>query len=163
MKVALCCIGRMENVYILDYVEHYKRLGFDKIFIYDNNHDGEEHFEEAIGEYMNDGLVDVIDFRNKFMSQLSAYQDCYNKHGNEYDWMCFFDIDEYLMFADEKMDIHEFLSQDKFNNFSMIHVNWKVFDDNDLIYYEDKPLTERFRNPKIPLDFKKSYNFAEKY
>ena len=161
MKVALCCIGRMENRYILEYVEYYKQLGVDKIFIYDNNYDGEEHFEDVIQQYINEGLVDIIDFRNKSICQLEAYQDCYDNHKDEYDWLCFFDIDEYLTFSDEKMNIHNFLSQKIFDNFLMIHINWKVYDDNNLVYYEDKPLRERFRTPKTPFEFNHTYKFPE--
>lgn len=34
MKVALCCIGKLENRYSKEFVEYYKTIGFDKIFIY---------------------------------------------------------------------------------------------------------------------------------
>lgn len=160
MKVALCCIGRLENRYIKEYVDYYKNLGICKMFIYDNNQGSEEHFEEAVGDYAKDGFVDIIDFRDKSVCQLEAYQDCYDKYNKEYDWICFFDIDEYLTFADDKLNINDFLSQDKFNGFNMIHVNWKVYYDNDLVYYEDKPLRERFKEP-MPLDFKYGYDFPE--
>ena len=36
-KVAVCAIGRLENRYAVEWVEHYNALGVDKIFIYDNN------------------------------------------------------------------------------------------------------------------------------
>ena len=39
MKVALCCIGRLENRYIKEYVDFYLGIGVDKIFLYDNNYD----------------------------------------------------------------------------------------------------------------------------
>lgn len=42
MKVSVCVIGRMENLYAVEFVEHYKSIGVDKIFIYDNNHNNEE-------------------------------------------------------------------------------------------------------------------------
>jgi hypothetical protein len=35
-KTAVCAMGRMENRYAIEFVKHYKKLGFDKIFIYDN-------------------------------------------------------------------------------------------------------------------------------
>ena len=160
MKVALCCIGRLENQYAVEYIEYYKDLGVDKIFIYDNNHDGEEYFEDVLQKYVDEGLVDITDFRNKRMCQLEAYQDCYDRHGKEYDWICVFDFDEYLTFKRYK-SIKSFLSNKKFSEYNMIHVNWMVYDDNGLVYYEDKPLVERFKNPKMPLDFKYGYNFPE--
>lgn len=161
MKVALCCIGRMENMYSQEYVEYYRNLGVDKIFVYDNNHDGDEHFEEVLQPYIDDGLVDIVDFRNKTVCQLEAYQDCYDKHGNEYDWIAFFDFDEYLTFKDEKISIKDYLSYEQFNEYDMIHINWMIYDDNDLVYYENKPLIERFKRPKMPLDFKKAYPFPQ--
>lgn len=163
MKVALCCIGRLENKYAVEYVEYYNSLGFNKIFIYDNNHDDEEHFEEVLQKYINDGFIDIVNYRNKSVCQLSAYQDCYDKYRGEYDWIAFFDFDEYLTFSNNEESISDFLSQDKFKTFDAIHINWMVYGDNDLIYYENKPLTERFKNPKLPLDFKHTYNFPENY
>lgn len=162
MKVALCCIGRMENLYIKEYVEYYKNLGINRIFLYDNNHDGEEHFEDVIGDYINDGFVELIDFRNKTVCQLKAYQDCYDKHGDEYDWICFFDCDEFMIMK-EYDNICDFLSQDKFDDFSLIHINWKCYDDNDLVVYDERPVMERFTRVKMPLDFKKTYEIPENY
>ena len=162
MKVALCCIGRMENLYIKEYVEYYKNLGISTIFLYDNNHDGEEYFEDAIGDYINDGFVELIDFRNKTVCQLKAYQDCYDKHGDEYDWICFFDCDEFMVMK-EYSNICDFLSQEKFDDFSLIHINWKCYDDNDLVVYDERPVMERFTRVKMPLDFKKTYEIPENY
>ena len=65
MKVALCVIGRLENLYAREYVEYYKKLGMDKIFIYDNNHKGEEHFEDVLQDYVDEGFVKIIDYRDK--------------------------------------------------------------------------------------------------
>lgn len=161
MKVAVCSIGRLENRYIKEFVEYYKKLGIDKIFLYDNNHDGEEHFEDVIGDYVDKGFVEITNFRNKEVCQLESYQDCYDKHKDEYDWICFFDIDEYLTFENERVTIKKFLSRKCFRDFDMIHVNWKVYGDNNLIHYEDKPLRERFKEPIMPLDFKYGYNFPE--
>ena len=113
-RVALCCIAKMENEYIRHYVEYYKDLEFDNIFIYDNNDPEGERFEEVIGDYIDNGFVKVIDYRGRKIAQLSAYQDCYDRHNKEYDWIAFFDCDEFLTFADKSVDIHTFLSQKKF-------------------------------------------------
>ena len=41
-KVCVCTPVKRENRYIKEYVEHYKKYGVDKIFLYDNNNvDGE--------------------------------------------------------------------------------------------------------------------------
>jgi len=48
MKVCLCTSGKKENLYAKEFVEHYKKYGVDKIFIYDNNDLNSEYFEESI-------------------------------------------------------------------------------------------------------------------
>ena len=161
LKVALCAIGRLENNYVVEFVEYYKKMNFDKIFIYDNNHDGEEYFEEKIQSYIDTCFVDVVDCRNKEKWQLKAYQDCYDKHKNEYDYIAFFDFDEYLVLNDVfENDIKKYLSIPNFADADCIHINWMTFDDNGLICYEDKPLNERFTHP-VNFDRPLQYDFPE--
>ena len=160
MRVAVCVIGRLENRYAVEFVEHYKNIGVDKIFIYDNNNANEEHFEAVLAPFINEGIVDISDWRNRLRGQLNAYQDCYNKHGDEYDWICFFDFDEYLD-IDGGLGIKDILSRDIYKDFDMVHVNWLCYDDNGLLRYDERPLAERFPTPKMPLDFSKNGNICE--
>lgn len=157
MKVALCCIGRLENQYAVEYVDYYKSIGFDKIFIYDNNHDGEEHFEDVLQPYIDDGFVTVIDYRNKEAAQLSAYNDCYSKYGNEYDWIAFFDFDEFLTLVKDK-DIKSYLSH--FEGFQGVKINWMVYTDNNLIKSDGRGVLERFTRP-MEYDKAVTYDFPE--
>ena len=156
-KVALCAIGRLENQYIREYVMHYQNLGFDKIFLYDNNHDGEEYFQSVIGDFINQGFVELTDFRGKEAAQMEAYNDCYTKHGAEYDWIAFFDIDEFLHLKGEK-DIHLYLN--KLDKFECVLVNWMIMTDNGQVYNTHRPLEERFTEP-MDYDKKGGYSFPE--
>ena len=40
IKVSLCVIGKKENLYVNEYINHYKKLGYRHIFLYDNNAQG---------------------------------------------------------------------------------------------------------------------------
>ena len=157
MKVALCCIGRLENQYAIEFVEYYKQLGIDKIFIYDNNYDEEEHFEDVLQEYMDENIVEIIDYRNKENHQLIAYNDCYKKHCDEYDWIAFFDFDEFLTLENDK-DIKSFLTH--FENFDVVKINWMIFTDNDIVMNDHRPLLERFYTP-MEYDKQIMYSFPE--
>jgi glycosyltransferase involved in cell wall biosynthesis len=159
-KIAMCSIGRMENRYVVEFVEFYHKLGVEKFFIYDNNYDGEEHFEEVLQPYIDDGIVEIIDFRNKSVCQLEAYQDCYDKHGDEYDWICFFDFDEFILTANN-ISLKVLLSNKIYNNFDMIHVNELIYGDSGNILYNNRPVIERFTSPVKPIDYKKTYKFPE--
>ena len=70
--IALVGIGRKENLYAREWVDHHLKLGFDHIFIADNNRGNEERFEEVVGDYVKQGVVTVVDFRNKTAVQLEA-------------------------------------------------------------------------------------------
>ena len=37
MKIALCTVGKKENLYVKEFIEYYINLGVNHIFIYDDN------------------------------------------------------------------------------------------------------------------------------
>lgn len=146
MKVALCCTAKLENNYILEFVEHYKSLGFDKIFIYDNNNPEDEIMNDILQDFINDNFVEIIDKRGQKLPQVDEYLECYNTHSNDYDWICYFDIDEFLELP-KHGEIHNFLNQNKFDKFNLIRVNWLMYDDNDIIYNPSYQVQSVFTHP----------------
>ena len=156
MKISLCCIGRLENQYAVEFVEHYFALGFDKIFIYDNNHDNEEHFEDVLNKYL--GNVNIINYRNIEAAQLKAYENCYNNYGCDFDYMAFFDFDEFLYLPKDK-NIKTYLSRN-IENYDVIKINWMNMSDNDLVFNDKRLLNERFTKP-CEKSTKINYNFPE--
>ena len=47
IKVALCTMGKYENLYANEFVEYYIKLGIDHIFIYDDNDPNTEKISDA--------------------------------------------------------------------------------------------------------------------
>jgi hypothetical protein len=163
MKTLLCCIGKEENKYAREFVEHYKNLGITNICLYDNNDDGGEDFHDSIGEYIDSGFVIIKNCKNIKSAQIYVYNDCYKEYCNEYDWIMFFDFDEFLSFTNDKYKtIDEYLSEEMFNEFKMIHVNWLVYGDNGRLRYENEPLQKRFTKP-ISSDLCVSDNVPENF
>ena len=146
MNIYLCCIARNENKYIRDFVSYYKKIGFTRIILCDNNFDGEEEFTDILSDYINEGFVVIENYRNKKFIQAEAYKDVYYKYDGQYDWMAFFDCDEFLTLP-QHSSVSDYLSQDKFNGFSAIHINWLTYGDDGKLFYEDKPVYERFITP----------------
>lgn len=142
--IALCCIGRRENRYAREFIEHYRRIGFDKVFICDNNHDGEEYFEDVLSDYIESGFVEVLDYRNKGGYQCHAYSEVYKKYGKRYQWIAFFDFDEYLTIVDGS-DIHSLMS--RYDDFNCVLFNWMNYGDNGLLRDDGRDLQERFTEP----------------
>lgn len=161
MKTLLCCIGRLENQYIREYVEYYKNLGVTNICLFDNNYDGEEDFRDVIGDYIDDGFVILKDYRNRKVCQLDAYNECYLTYGKEYDWIAFFDIDEF-MFIHGNKKINEYLSQKEFSNYDMIHINWMLFGDGGKLKNDGSQLLQRIEKP-LDINSKTLYNFPDNF
>lgn len=160
-KVLLCCIGKEENHYIKEYVDYYRNLGFAGIHLYDNNVPDGEHFEDVLQSDIDDGFVKLIDYRGRELCQLAAYQDCYDKEKNNYDWICFFDCDEFLTFKSKNVNVSTYFDNPKFKDFDMIHVNWMVYGDNDVIDGTGKPVLTTYKKPMMPFNKCVRYSFPE--
>lgn len=146
MKVLLCAIGRMENDYIREWVEYNKNIGFTNICLFDNNFDGEQDFRDVIGDYIDSGFVILKDCRNKTECQVEAYTECYAEYGNEYDWIAFFDCDEFITLNYHR-NVSDYLSNEIFNSFCVIKLNWLNYGDNDMLYNDRRGVLERFKYP----------------
>ena len=145
LKVCICTLGKEENRYIKEYVEHYKNYGVDKIYLYDNNDIEAERFEDVINEYIKTKFVEIIDWRGvKGTSTYYSIMDsCYQTNYDKYDWLIFYEIDEFL-YLKEYNNIKTYLANKKFDKCESIQLNWVHMSDNNQLFYEDKPLYIRF-------------------
>ena len=71
------------------------------------------------------------------------FQDCYKKNYKFYDWLIFYDIDEYIHLK-KYNNIKDFLIQKRFNKCHSIYLNWIIHTDNNLLYYDKRDLYKRF-------------------
>ena len=133
----------IEEYFIKEFVNHYKKYGIDKIFLYDNNNINGEKFDDIISNYLKDNFVEIINARGKIASQFNILNHCYKRNKKKYDWLIFYDVDEYIHLK-KYSNIKEFLSQDKFNQCKIIYLNAFRHTDNDLLYYDNRPLVKRF-------------------
>lgn len=155
MKAAVVAIGRRENQYAREFVEHHLALGFSTIIICDNNRGEEEHFEEVLGPYVESGQVIIMDYRDRDAVQVKAYSEIYLQFGPQFDWLAFFDFDEHLHLA-EGVTLEQLLTRDT----DAILVNWKCYGDNGLVKKDPRPLEDRFTRP-LPQDLCVQYRWPE--
>jgi hypothetical protein len=143
LKLCLCTLGKNENKYIREFVEYYKLYGADKIYLYDNNDIQGERFEEVIEDYIKENYVEIVDFRGIHFALIKIMNDCYQKNLYKYDWLIFYEIDEFI-FLKNYTNIKYFLNQSKFNDCQKIQLNWVHRSDNNLIHYDERPVVKRF-------------------
>ena len=146
MKTAVIAIAKNENHYIREWVEYNKGIGFTNVILYDNNDVDGERFEDVIGDYIDSGFVKLRDCRGMSSFHQKSYQLCYDEFQNEYDWMAFFDIDEFIEIDEKYGGVEDFFSEEFFDDADMIRISWKYYDDNDLVRVvnNDYSLRSRF-------------------
>ena len=159
IKVCLCAIGKGEKIYAKEYINYYEKLGYNHVFLYDNNDINGEIFEDVIQDELKKGFVTIINYRGKrgksyingFLmdSQIEAYYDCYEKNNKTYNWLSFFDFDEFLELKPININIQQFLSHKRYKNCQVIKFNFLFYSDNELLYYNNNPVQKRFLAPLI--------------
>lgn len=134
-KTALVAIAKDEDRYIDEWIEYNLKIGFDDIFIYQNDwrysgccKDPRVHFLVA------DGYRVQIDCYRKFIKE---------KH-SEYGWAAFFDVDEFL-YVNGGKPIGQTLKD--FEDRDAIAVSWRVFGDSGILSDNgSRGVLERFRH-----------------
>ena len=62
--------------------------------LYEN--DDEPRLEAALAPFIASGFLHYT-LETEPKAQMKVYQDCIDKHAHEYNWMAFFDLDEFLL------------------------------------------------------------------
>jgi len=151
IKICLCSIGKKENRYIKEFVTYYEKLGYNHIYLYDNNDIDDEKFEDVIQDEIKKGFVSIINYRGyrgkEQNPQFDAYEDCYEKNNKNYTWISFFDCDEYLELVPSNLKLKNFFDQEKFKLCEVIKLNWLLYKTKESLYYENISLQKRMITP----------------
>lgn len=131
--IVICAIAKNEHLYINDWVKYHINLGFDHIYVFDND----DLNAQFIGDFIDKDLIDKISFIDvRGMHKQWFQQKCYNKfyqaNKDNFSWCAFIDIDEYIVLRDWK-NIREMLSDKCFDDFLSIKLRWHMYGDDDVI------------------------------
>ena len=141
MSVALVCIAKNEDHYIDEWLQYNIKLHFSDIYVYQNDW-------RYSGDKMQYNNVHwcIMDGQKK---QFAAYNDFLIKHFDEYNWVCFFDCDEFLVMKGYD-NVHKYFSQ--YNQLYGIAINWKLFGDSGQHFNGEYSVLNRFKKCQIGLD-----------
>ena len=154
IKIAICSMAKMENLYIEEFINHYIKLGIDQIFIYDDNDMNTERIRDILSPLNNKYVTIYENIKSRIKNQGDAYTECYNNHKDKYDWFLMVDIDEFLIVIHDKLK--NYLSKKKFRKCDFIKFHWLIPTDNNFLHYYNKSLFQRFKGPYIKSVFVKS-------
>ena len=154
MSNIICCIAKYENDYINDWINYHLSLGFDHIYIYDNNPVTYEPIENRIDQLDKVTIFKVPDRVVKNI-QKYHYNNFYQEYKNTFDWCAYIDCDEFIHLGKWK-DIKTFLNDPLFHNHNVIRLNMLTYGDDGLIDRDRsipiyKGITKRINNPHFDL------------
>ena len=136
--------AKFENLYIREFVEYYINLGVEKFYFGDDNPEFVENLSDVLDDYIKKGIVDVEFIYHRNIPHHDFCEYTFKAVHSRCKWILIFDVDEYLEFVDKNMTLKSYLEMPEFDKCDVIRIHWMTFDDNNLLYYENKPLKERF-------------------
>jgi len=148
-KIACCAIMKNESPYIHEWVAHYTALGFDQIFIYEN--DSSDRTAALLKSLDQTGFITFTSWPSldRRSPQISAYQDAVSR--TDADWILFCDADEFLI-LNEHENIHEFMAPFS-DEITSVCVNWRIFGSSGQESRTKGLVLERFqRSSEIDFD-----------
>lgn len=145
----IICIAKYEKNYIVEFVRYHLGIGFDKIYIYDN--EDKETYKEILSEFSDKIIVTHLPGKNyPRLPQYEAIQHfTYNyMHNPDITHIAHIDIDEFIVLKKHN-NIKEFIKEyiyDGENNIMCggIGMNWRFFGDSNNTTDTNEPLTCRF-------------------
>jgi hypothetical protein len=140
-------LAKKENLYIRNLINYHKNIGFDKFILVDNNDLNTEKLSDVLQDYIDSGLVEIVGTIGKSINQGLTYQYLYDNYKDKCQWLNVFDSDEYLVLYPQNghnITIKEFLTNPRYDKCESILINWLMYDDNDLLHYDNRSLIERF-------------------
>ena len=143
-------MGKQENKYAKELIQYYWNLGIEKFILGDNNLPNTEKLSDVLQDYIDEGIIDIIELFDSSLGLSDFYNITYEKYRTKCKWFLLFDFDEYLEVHFEKnknLVLKDFLSNDIFNKCESILFNWLIYTDNNLLYYDNRPLQKRFTEP----------------
>jgi hypothetical protein len=135
MKVALVCIAKNEDNYIKEWVDYHTKLGFDQICIYQN--------DWRCSVQLDNTTIMDFDGPNR---QTEAYNNFLRYWHNDYDWVAFLDVDEFLVLK-KHSNVKDFIQD--YQQHDVIGINWVLFGDNGLTFDGNYNVLSRFTKRQI--------------
>lgn len=127
--LSVCAIFKNDAKWLLEWIDFHLTHGVEHFYLYDNG--SEDHPEVALQQYLNNGVVEIIDwsYSHKTLTewntvQCNAYTDCIKKVRRATRWIAFIDTDEFL-FCPDKSPLN--IKLKKYQDCFGIAVNWVLY------------------------------------
>jgi hypothetical protein len=118
---SVCLIVKNDHDLLPEWLEHYRRLGFDHIYLIDNG-TTPPHREKLQG-LIDSGYLTYM-YATQYPFQVQGYNYVLNQFRNETIWLAYFDSDEFLVLK-KHANINDFLRE--YEDYAAVSVVWYLF------------------------------------
>ena len=136
--------AKHENLYVREFIEYYLKLGVEKFYFGDDVPEGIENLSDVLNDYIQKGIVDIEYIYSRRFSITQFVDYAFKNVKFRCRWFFIYDLDEYLKFTNKTMTFKDYLENPIFDKCDVIRIHWMIYDDNNLVYYDDRPLNGRF-------------------
>ena len=119
--LGLCAIAKDEDDYLREWIFHHYMIGVERFIIYDN--ESRRPIAETLADLAAAKLVEVREIEGKSM-QLPAYADCLRRDRDNFYWLGFLDLDEFIILKKHR-DLRLLLAE--YQEESGLALHWRVF------------------------------------
>ena len=145
---SICAIFKNEGPYLKEWIEYYKLIGIQHIYLYNNF--SSDNYLEILAPYIKSGYVTLTEWAYE-QGQMSAYIHCVENFSSDCNWIGFIDLDEFI-YGKNIFDFNKFLHS--IEKYPVLHLNWRS--------YGSSNLTKRNMDCLVIEDFIYSTDFFEK-
>jgi hypothetical protein len=138
--VVIFCMARYEKEYIKEFIQYHLFLGFDHIYLYDD--EDVPIYKDLLDPSWPVTIIPIILIKENASQRTKMLNHFFRNYKNKHFWAACIDVDEFIVLKKHD-NIHDFLNEYIPNN-GGIGINWVLFGSNGHKVYTDKPVLERF-------------------
>jgi hypothetical protein len=138
-KFGVVAAARNEAPYLLEWIAHYRVLGFEQITIYDNQ--SNDASARILAPLARAGIINAMYWTDRAAKQRRAYSNAIRKLRPFVEWCLFADLDEFLV-PDPGLSLPDLLPKDP--EICAVAIPWRMYGSAGLRNRSPEPVMERF-------------------
>lgn len=145
-NVTICAAVKDEDIYIDEWLQYHRYLGFDQVHIHDNAPNASAHLAalpEKYGDFVR------VTHSPGLGLQVKLYSKCHTENATSNMWTAFMDVDEFIV-LNQHPNIKSYL-QDVAPDGGSVSLKWSIMGDSGALDYDPAPVVTRFTlTSKLP-------------
>ncbi len=140
-KTTTCTVIKDEQQYLEEWINYNLNLGFDEIWLFED--DGSIPHNDICDKYPQVHLNKLSDIGVTTSKQINTWNYFISNYKEEFDWVAFIDIDEFIMF-EEGWNLQKLLNEYKTEG--GIYLFWQMFNASGHIDNPHTPILSTYTN-----------------